>query len=35
VIGPLSVGSRGLAAPGVIYLDATAEGHGWLTDTSM
>ncbi len=34
VIEPLPTGYLGLAAPGVIYLDPTAEGYGWFTAVS-
>jgi hypothetical protein len=33
-ITPLPAPYLGLAAPGAIYLDPTAQGHGWFTDTS-
>jgi hypothetical protein len=33
-IAPLPAPYLGLAAPGVIYLDSTAEGHGWFIDVS-
>jgi hypothetical protein len=34
VIAPLPAPYLGLAAPGVIYLDPTAEGYGWFVDAS-
>jgi hypothetical protein len=34
VIAPLAAGYLGLATPGVIYLDPTAEGYGWFTNPS-
>jgi hypothetical protein len=33
-ISPLPAPYLGLAAPGGIYLDPTAEGYGWITDVS-
>jgi hypothetical protein len=33
-IAALPAAYLGLAAPGAIYLDPTAEGHGWFTGTS-
>jgi uncharacterized delta-60 repeat protein len=33
-ISPLPTPYLGLAAPGAIYLDPTAEGYGWFTDVS-